>query len=347
MLELFIILFNTIKSIQYLNGPPMQFNHPLPYPPMPYNYAKNPFPYTAVSSSIYPSTMTNSQTAYPTTSMTFPYTSCSTISTTTAGNAPSTTSTVDSENNNNLVIISINTHVNRDTLENAQIEKIVKLAKDENPTFLPLQGATKELYNGILNKLKNYDVACKTSKYIDIRYNKKEFLPILYNKDILYVVSEQNIGEEFQNFGCLVTFVTKKHHEIFSIANVDLYSVNEKKTDRQMAAILTKFKNTKFSEYPIFVTGTINNMGYDLRQLVNDSLLNLVMEDKNNAGVSKTTFHNHGTLNDNVQRDFILLNDEKEKFKLISAQIMTNVSKNHFEHYPVFTKLEQKIQKSE
>lgn len=251
------------------------------------------------------------------------------------------------EYENDIIIISANIHVDRDTLEPHQIKNLGEIINDDKPSIIALQGATKEVYMSVLEYTKDFDAVCKNSEYIDVRFNKKEFLPILYRKDKIISVKEQYFSNDKQHYGCIVTFITRKGKEIFTVANGDLYSINENRTDDQIDDILSYFKNSIYTEFPLFFTGTINNMGEVLRKLVNDNFLNLVSEDKSNAGIGKTTFHNHGTLNDNFQRDYILMSDPKEKFRFISSQIMTDVSKNVFQHYPIYSRLEIKQRKEQ
>lgn len=241
-----------------------------------------------------------------------------------------------------LNLLSLNVHVNRDTLESQQVREIKKLTIDTEFNILALQSASGSLMESLENELKDkYNVACKKSESTDIRFNKKEYLPIFFDKTF-YVVEENPVSDSFQNFGCLVTFMNKINHKFITIMNIDMYSSKEEKTGKQFYLLLKRFYSTKFYKYPVFIAGTINNTTEELRMLINEYYLNLVEMDKEHSGVTKTTYHEHGTLQDNIQRDYILMNDEHGEYEFNSAKILNDMDKIPFGHYGIKAKLLKK-----
>ncbi len=92
--------------------------------------------------------------------------------------------------------------------------------------------------------------------------------------------------------------------------------MDEGTTDTQLYSIIQNIKTSKFKDYPVFITGTINSLSESARWLIDNNIVNLNDLDKRNENLNKTTFHSHGEMNDNQQRDFILLKDIKGIFKL-------------------------------
>lgn len=239
-----------------------------------------------------------------------------------------------------LGIITLNAHVERDTLEQNQQEEILNLIDTHHPSILALQGVGKSELKSIEQRLKgHYEAACRKALFRELWMNRLEVLPILYDTNTLMRISEivfEPTEYENQAYGCAVVFYDRTINMMYTVVNVDLPSTNKGLVDSQIFNIFQNIKKSKFKTFPIFLTGTINEMSDSLEILVTKGLNNLVEFDKNNVGLSRTTFHHYGRVGDNQQRDFVLLEDGDKRLKLNYARILSRFPKRNFEHFPVY-----------
>ncbi|ELA42595.1 uncharacterized protein VICG_00347 [Vittaforma corneae ATCC 50505] len=240
-----------------------------------------------------------------------------------------------------IALMTLNTHVESDIVEKNQKNGILALIDLHHPAVFALQGLTQSVLSGVQKEAsEHYEVACTDALFKEIRTNKLEVMPIFYDSNSLIKIKESIIEpEKYKNqaYACVVVFYDKLIQKIYTVINVDLPSTDPKVIDSQVYNIIHNLENSKFKDFPVFVVGTINTMSEELRKLVKRDMKNLIDQDKNNIGLRKTTFHNHGTVNDNLQRDFILLKDKAKEFKLNYSRILSRYSKMSFEHFPVFS----------
>lgn len=245
-----------------------------------------------------------------------------------------------------LGIISLNTHIEKDTSEINQRRIILNLIDTHHPTILSLQGLISDEMKEIVDRSEgHYEIACKNALNNDVWRNRLEAMPILYDSESVIKIKESVFEpKEYQRqaYGCAGVFYSKITEQIFTVINVDLPSVDEKIIDSQVFNILENIENSKYKDLPVFITGTINTKSEELRKLIEKTFLNLNDFDKNNIGLSKTTFHNYGRINDNIQRDYVLLRDKEGKLKVNYSRILSRFSKEDFEHYPLYVIMSRK-----
>lgn len=252
----------------------------------------------------------------------------------------------DSNHFGELGIITLNTHIENDTSEVSQKRIILGLIDTHHPTILSLQGLVFDELDEIISKSEgHYEAACKAALNNDVWRNRLEAMPILYDSSSIIKIKESVFEpKEYQRqaYGCAAVFYSKITEQIFTIVNVDLPSVDEKVVDSQVFNILENMENSKYRDLPVFVTGTVNTKSERLRRLIEKTFLNLNDFDRNNVGLSKTTFHNYGKIEDNIQRDYVLLRDKGGKLKVNYSRILNRFSKDYFEHYPIYVIMSRK-----
>lgn len=183
---------------------------------------------------------------------------------------------------------------------------------------------------------KHYGVLCKDFENIDARMNKKEYIPVFYDKSLLQGVQSIGIKTGSLTHSCMAVFSSKFTNKYFSVVNLDLYSANETTTDVQFSKILKVTMDSDFYKFPIFITGTINAISYNLNRLMHTTFRNIYDLDIGNVGLNKSTFHNHGKINDGVQRDFILLKNQPGYFFDLHSRILSHFPEDNLDHYPVY-----------
>lgn len=239
-----------------------------------------------------------------------------------------------------LSLMSLNTHIDRDTLEKKQEEDIMRLIDLHHPSIFSLQGLSLTEYESLqLSIDDHYENGCKNALFSEVWTNKVEILPIFYDKYSLVKIRDyvfQPKEYEKQAYGCIAVFYSKLTEQMFSVINIDLPSTDENLVNAEVYNILEHLEGSDIKDYPVFVTGTINKLSEKLKKLMDINFINLNREDRNNIGLNKTTFHRHGKTSDNIQRDFILLRDKDKKFKLNYSRTLSRLPKDNFEHFPNF-----------
>lgn len=239
-----------------------------------------------------------------------------------------------------LSLMSLNAHIDRDTLEKKQQDSILGLIDLHHPSIFALQGLSQSEYDSLTPIIsEHYDFACKDALFSEVWTNKIETLPILYDKYSLVKIRDyvfQPKEYERQAYGCIGVFYSKLSEQIFSVINIDLPSTDENLVNIEIYNILEHLENSDIRDFPVFMTGTINRLSDKLKKLMDTNFINLHTLDRNNIGLNKTTFHRHGHVNDNIQRDFILLKDKSKKFKLNYSRTLSRYPKDNFEHFPNF-----------
>lgn len=91
-----------------------------------------------------------------------------------------------------LALMTLNAHIERDTIEEQQQKEILKLIDEHHPTTFSLQGLSQREFSDIKKKLNtnHYGIACTTAFRNDIWQNKIEMMPILYDNKALVKLSE-------------------------------------------------------------------------------------------------------------------------------------------------------------
>lgn len=240
-----------------------------------------------------------------------------------------------------LNILTLNTHIESDLKESNQATDLLELIDTHHPTVFTLQGLSRAILPMLEEKLgQHYQAACRDSRARDLRTYKLESMPILYDSARLSVVRESVFEPkdyDEQVYGCGVVFYDSMIREMYTVVNVDLLSAVDKVTDAELYNILDNVNNSEFKSKPLLIAGTINSLSAKAKRLVENTMHNLNELDKNNEGLSRTTFHNGGKVNDNIQRDFILLRDNEKRLKLNYSRTLSRFRKDDFGHFPIYS----------
>lgn len=237
-------------------------------------------------------------------------------------------------------LITLNAHIDKDTLEEKQKSHIIELFNTHHPTVFAIQTVSKELMEYISNGVRpHYSISATDFKNIDLRTRKEEYKPIFYDANVLEVITVKAFKGSSKNehYATFSIFRHKETQSIFTIVNMDLFSADSKAIDTQVFNILANIEKTPYKDSPIFLMGTINVMSNKLRRAINSRYDNLIVRDFNNRALSKNTFHYHGFMNDGVQRDFIFFRDSAKSLKLNYSRILEAFDKESFEHYPIYS----------
>lgn len=254
----------------------------------------------------------------------------------------------------NLSVLSLNAHVERDTLDGLQKDAIIELIDSHHPSVFGLQSVSKRVMQDVIDSIKtHYSVANSTQKAIDIRTRREEYKPIFYDSRVLTKIMDgvfEPKDTKDQSYASFAVFKKTSSADYFTVVNGDLYSAERTAIDALAFNIVVDFKKSYFKDYPVFYLGTINAIGRKLGKLMNMNddeidiedlgkthLENLVEKDTKNRNASRNTFHSHGNFDDGVQRDFILLYDPKKRFDPKYTKILDHFDSRSFAHYPVFS----------
>lgn len=241
----------------------------------------------------------------------------------------------------NLSISTINARLERDTLENKQINTLASFIDSHHPTLLLLQSLSKDVMDNIESIIDNhYKLSVNNFVDIDRTSMKNEYKPILYDSKILKEIGNGNFSppfaEQTTTYATFSTFQIINTNHIFTVINVDLYSADAKTIETQLFTIIKHIHESYIDNYPIIIGGTINAKTRAINKLISKAFKNLLKKDKNNTKLSEDTFHDNGNFSDGISRDFILLHDENDLFQINYARILKGFDKESFKHYPIY-----------
>ncbi len=242
----------------------------------------------------------------------------------------------------NFSFATINARLEKDTLEADQITNISKFIDSHHPTILILQAVSKDVMNGLDNLINKHYNFSKAKEFVDVdRISfKKEYKPIIYDKELVLEISSGHFSPQFVEYNTTYStytiFKLKCTNQIFTVINIDLYSADPKTIEIQIFTITKHIYESNLHKHPIFLSGTINIKTPSINQFLSKSFKNLINKDKNNKYLSEDTFHDNGKFADGQPRDFIFLFDIYNKFQLNYARVLKNFDKISFKHYPLY-----------
>ncbi|KAL6122106.1 hypothetical protein NUSPORA_00879 [Nucleospora cyclopteri] len=241
-----------------------------------------------------------------------------------------------------LNIMSLNMLINNDKTAEEQIKEVVDIVDKHHPTILSLQSASDDQVKLIQASLKpHYQMEGENRYNLNMSNRKKEMTPIFYDTEVLTKIATYDVVDKSSpphDYGIWSTFLMNNNKNVkFSVVNVDLYSADSDFIQEQLYNVIKKVETSNYKEHPIILTGMINEQSENVKNLIKKSYLNTLEADKNNAILSKTTFHSNGLLEDGRQRDFILMKDAMSRFKVNYSRILSNFNKKTFTHYPLMT----------
>ena len=232
--------------------------------------------------------------------------------------------------------------------EKNQRIKVTNLIDQHHPTILALQGISKnqeQLFNAVFSP--HYKVIGSNYINIDLKSRKREYRPIYYDSNEVELIKEGEFSpinfanHSYATFGIFRMKVDLK--TMFIVVNIDLYSGDSEFIETQLYNILKHISESPYSKLPIFFLGMINEQTQNVKDLIKNSLHNVILKDKNNIPLSKTTFHHNGILDDGKQRDFILLRDINNTYIVNYARILSKFEKKDILHYPIYAIFQRKL----
>ena len=241
-------------------------------------------------------------------------------------------------------ILSVNMYTPNNQVSNLELmaQEITTLVDQHHPSFYTLQALNKLQLDSIKAALApHYAVIGDMPTNTDLKTRKKEYRPLFYDTHDFQLLKDGTFVPAFHKDHAYASFgvfrSVKDTTKIFTVVNMDLYSADAKYIQEQLYNIIKNIDDGTYSQYPVFLAGMINEQTEAVSDLIKTTFKNTLDLDTNNEFSSKTTFHHTGDLNDNVQRDFILLKDEKKVFRVNLSRILTLFESRILHHYPIYT----------
>lgn len=209
-----------------------------------------------------------------------------------------------------------------------QMAAISSILTHAHPTIFCMQGIDKDLMIKLRNLVKeseHYKVTNDVKYFTDRRNGQDYFLPIVYDEAVLdirasnYFVTE---GRKKILYGSWSRFKSAKTE--LTVINIDLFSPSWKVVNAQFSNIVADIITDKItSSFPVIIAGGIMAMPPSVRSLLRGEYKNLIDVDYNNEHLVKTTMHARGMVDDDIQRDFIILRDKYERMTPNYARILS------------------------
>lgn len=220
-----------------------------------------------------------------------------------------------------------------------QIAAITSILDHSHPTIFCLQGVDEDLMKKLrhlVRESKHYRITNDGKYFTDRRNGQDYFLPILYDERILerkafnYFVTG---GRKKILYGSWARFKSPKTE--FTVINIDLFSPSRRVVNAQFSNIVADIITDKItSSFPVIIAGGIMAMPAPVRGLLRGEYKNLIDVDYNNEHLVKTTMHARGMVDDDVQRDFIILRDKYGRMSANYARILSEFPLVG-QHFPV------------
>lgn len=240
----------------------------------------------------------------------------------------------------NISIMTFNLYCmeNVEANNNAMVQAVKDFLDRGHPTFLVLQSVRRRVMDDIKSYLGNHYAMENTERSNrDSITGAMLFNPIIYDTKLIKILKsgylENNNGEVYGSY-IRVVDLRKKGKSLYTVINVDMYSTFKDVVKSEVSSLTGDIiDDQETSNHPVIIAGTINSMPDLLSNILNNQYINLIDMDKNNKNIYKTTVHMKGENNDGIQRDFIILRDNKKEMDLNYARILSTVYIS--EHFPV------------
>lgn len=225
---------------------------------------------------------------------------------------------------------------------NQLTEETIHVADQHNPSFITLQAVEREHF-ALLKKALAPHYEAIGEKYVnyDLRRRRDELRPIFYDATHFELIKSGQFTPVYRphhSYGTFGVFRQKgMPQRMFTVVNIDLYSADAEYIQEQLYTIIRHIEDGPFSAYPVILGGMINDQTSAVKKLIKTTYKNTLTADLNNENLPKTTFHYSGRLDDNYQRDFILLKDEHKNMRVNYARILSKFESVRLLHYPVYT----------
>lgn len=220
-----------------------------------------------------------------------------------------------------------------------QIAAITAILDHSHPTVFCMQGVDDDLMKKLrhlVRESKHYKITNDVKYFTDRRNSQDYFLPIVYDEKVLEKKASNYFltgGRKKILYGSWARFKSPKTE--FTVINIDLFSSSWRVINAQFSNIVADIITDKItSSFPVIIAGGIMAMPPPVRSLLRGEYKNLIDVDSNNEHLVKTTMHARGNVDDDIQRDFIILRDKYAKMSTNYARILSEFPLIG-QHFPV------------
>ncbi|RVD91554.1 Endonuclease exonuclease phosphatase [Tubulinosema ratisbonensis] len=221
----------------------------------------------------------------------------------------------------------------------AQVMAITEILDVIHPSLMFLQGIDSELLDRlkVISRHSKHYFLINTVKHSRDLYDGQDYyLPMFYDARIFQVKDNgyfETGGDLKVVYGSWARFKSLKTE--FTAVNIDLFSSFKEITDAMFVNIVSDIKSDKITRsFPVVFGGTIMTETRDIKELIDNEYKDLLKNDENNAGLSKTTYHVKGAFKDEITRDKIFIRDQFNQYYLNYARILSDFPLIG-DHYPV------------
>ncbi|KAM0674928.1 hypothetical protein GVAV_001747 [Gurleya vavrai] len=245
-----------------------------------------------------------------------------------------------------LSILSINFY--KQILDTSKIEEtvnnLIKLIDSSHPSLIAVQGISPDelaLLKNFIEADDHYVIVNTDKAEIDSITGQHYFLPIIVDLRLVqvikpyYFLTNEDVPQPYASYVTLSDKRVKDHSLSYTFVNIDLFSSFSEVVSAEFFGIIEDIIESKeVGDRPVFLAGNIGNLPINVKKEIEISFKNLIQEDKNNHGLSKTTDHTNGN-NDDIERNFILLRDPKNEFIVNYARILSEFEEGN--NYPLYS----------
>ncbi|EJW05328.1 hypothetical protein EDEG_00631 [Edhazardia aedis USNM 41457] len=230
-------------------------------------------------------------------------------------------------------IISLNLfrEVIYDLETNESAENVRTILDETHASVFALQGIDDTLLASIHEKIRkqaHYDMINVDKYDLDALSGKRTYLPIIYDTKLLHVVNTgyfETKDDRKMLYGSYAVFMDLRIPEApvaFTVVNIDIFSSFTDIVNAQFSNIVQDVASyPPVANAAVIVAGSLGVTPPNVKDLMVESYKNTTAQDKNNQNLSLTTLHS-GNQDDGIQRDYILLRDEKRSLILNYSRIL-------------------------
>lgn len=225
-----------------------------------------------------------------------------------------------------------------------QIAAVTAILDHSHPTVFCLQGVDADMMKKLrhlVSESRHYRVTNDVKYFTDRRNGQDYFLPIIYDEKVLTRKASSYFatgGRKKILYGSWARFKFPKSE--FTVINIDLFSPSRLVANAQFSNIVADIITDKITaSFPVIIAGGIMAMPPSVRSLLKTKYQNLIDIDYNNEHLVKTTMHARGLVDDDIQRDFIILRDKFGKIRTNYARILSEfpLIGQHFPLHAILT----------
>ncbi|EJW05332.1 hypothetical protein EDEG_00635 [Edhazardia aedis USNM 41457] len=216
-----------------------------------------------------------------------------------------------------------------ETIESA--ENVRTILDETHASVFALQGIDDTLLariHGKIRKQNHYDMINVDKYDLDALSGQRTYLPIIYDTKLLHVVNTgyfETNNDQKMLYGSFAEFMDLRIPEApvaFTVVNIDIFSSFNDIVSAQFSNIVQDVASfPAVANAAVIVAGSLGVTPPNVKDLMLKSYKNTTAQDKNNQNIPLTTLHS-GNQDDGIQRDYILLRDEKRSLILNYSRIL-------------------------